>query len=73
MFAVVTRVPGGLWRLIAGPFETLAEANDVARRVLKDTPPGEGLVATCPWSRVLDERRNIDAARETGALERVTS
>lgn len=72
MFAVVTRPPGGVWRIIAGPFPTIAEATDVARRVLKDTPRGERIVATCPWDSALDERRNVDSARESGAIERVT-
>ena len=71
MYAVVTRVPGGVWRLIAGPFSTVAEAHDVAKRVLRDTPRGEAIVATCPWSIALDERRNVDNARESGAIERV--
>lgn len=72
MYAVVTRVPGGLWRLVAGPFETGSEAFDVARRVLADTPRGEAIVATCPWDPKADERRNVDNARTSGAIERVT-
>lgn len=72
MFAVVTRVPGGIWRLIAGPFATVAEAHDVARRVLRDTPRAEAIVGYCPWNIALDERRNVDNARESGMIERVT-
>lgn len=70
--AVVTRPPGGLWTLRAGPFMTVAEAHDVARRLLRDTPRGEAIVATCPWDTALDERRNVDTARESGMIERVT-
>ena len=73
MFAVVTREPGGLWRLLVGPFETVAEARDVALRVLRDPPISGWLVATCPWHVALDERRNVDAARKSGAIERVTA
>lgn len=72
MFAVITRPPGGLWRIIAGPFSTVAEATDVAGRVLRDTRQGEAIVATCPWDAALDERRNVDEARLAGAIERVT-
>ena len=72
MFAVVTRVPGGEWRLLAGPFMYVQEATDVARRVLRDTPRGEAIVGTCPWESALDEPRNVDRARELGAIERVT-
>lgn len=72
MFAVVTRVPGGVWRLIAGPFMYVGEAHEVAKRVVADTPRGEAIVATCPWDMALEERRNVDLARERGAIERVT-
>jgi hypothetical protein len=73
VFAVITRVPGGEWRLLAGPFMYVGEAHDVALRVLGHTPQGEALVATCPWEVALDERRNVDGAREAGAIERVTA
>lgn len=68
----MTRVPGGQWRLIAGPFETVREAHDVARSVLRDTPRGEAIVGYCPWVAGLDERGNVDNARESGAIERVS-
>ncbi len=71
-YAVVTRVPGGTWRLRAGPFMTVAEATDVAKRVLRDTPRGEAIVGTCPWDTALDEYRNVTNGRESGAIERVT-
>ncbi len=73
MFAVVTREPGGLWRMLVGPFETVAEATDIARSVLRSPPSPEAIVATCPWDVALDERRNVDGARESGAIERVTA
>lgn len=72
MYAVVTRAPGMHWRLLAGPFLSVREAREVALRVLRDTPAGEAIVATCPWGIALDERRNVDGAREAGAIERVT-
>jgi len=72
VFAVVVRIPGGVWRLVAGPFAHVAEAHDVALRVLADTPRGEAIVATCPWDQSAGERQNVDRARESGALERVT-
>lgn len=72
MYAVVTRVPGGLWSRLAGPFETVQEAHDVALRVLRDTPRGEAIVATCPWRSELDERGNINVARVQGLVDRVT-
>ena len=72
MVAVVVRIPGGVWRLVAGPFEHVAEAHEVARRVLADTPSGEAIVATCPWDPWAGERQNVDRAREQGAIERVT-
>ncbi len=72
MFAVVTRTPGGLWHLLLGPYSTVQEAHDVALRVLRDTPRGAAILATCPWSAALSERANIDLARGTGQVERVT-
>ena len=71
-YAVVSRVPGGQWGIIAGPFPSVAEATDVARRVLRDTPRGEAIVGYCPWDQALGHDQNVNAARTTGAIERVT-
>lgn len=72
MYAVITRVPGGKWRLLLGPYPTVQEAHDVALRVLRDTPRGEALLATAPWDQSLLEVQNIETARLSGAIERVT-
>lgn len=72
MYAVITRVPGGTWRLLLGPYPTVQEATDVATRVLKDTPRGEAILATAPWNPAMLEVSNVEYARTTGAIERVT-
>ncbi len=72
MFAVVSRTPGDVWYLQAGPFTTPTEADAVARRLLRDTPPGEAILGLCPWNTDRTPRQNIDTARGRGAIERVT-
>jgi hypothetical protein len=72
VFAVVSRVPGGVWTKVAGPFVQVAEAHAVAERVLRDTPPGEAIVATCPWDMTVRHDANVERARLAGAIERVT-
>lgn len=72
MYAVITREPGGTWRLLAGPFMYPQEAHDVANRALRTIPPGEALVATCPWDTGQLQHENIEQARTSGAIERVT-
>jgi hypothetical protein len=72
VYAVVSRIPGGVWNRVAGPFETVQEAHDLALRMVRDTPRGEAIVATCPWRSDLDERANVNVARVKGYIERVT-